>query len=228
MGTPSSEVVRKFRERIAVTIGYHRELLLAVHEKRRQRALESMLAEQFALNTAILWEEFFSDLLKAYVAEDPTHYLRGLRTRVEASTTDKFGATVARHISMDFPSTINPSQAAAWIDPKEFNVTVRSASALASKANALLAAQYARRFSMEHEQNQFIDFSIALRNFLAHRSKSARDILRTSAGALSGANAEFSASLKDIGPYLKFRHVDGDTRAARIAIRMSALAGALI
>jgi hypothetical protein len=227
MDRPSREVIRKFRKRFDTAIDYHRELLLAVHQKRRQASLESMLAEQFALNIGVLWEVFLSDLLMAYVAEDPSTYLKGLKGRFSQSIREKFGNEVLRYITINLPDGIAVERVAAWLDPKDFNLSFKSSDALQTKANSLLGAQFAKKFTLEQERSQLLDFTFALRNYLAHRSLAARQQLQLKASVMSGPNAVLNARIMGVGPYLKERVAGGDSRATVFAVHLAALAETL-
>jgi hypothetical protein len=227
MSTLGADVIRKFRKRINATVINHRELLLAVHEKRRQASLESMLAEQFALNVAVLWEVFLSDLLMAYVSEDPRTYMGDLQGRIKQSVRERFGQEASKCMKLDFPATVAPDRIAAWLDPKDFNVTVKSADALAQRANSMLSALHAKKFTLEPEDSEIVDFTVALRHYLAHRSIASRHQLLQVAKSLSGPNQELCDTIHKVGPYLKFRTTTGDTRAALVASRLSAVSARL-
>jgi len=227
MPTESQEIIRKFTKRLTIGIGYHRELLLAVHLKRHQASLETMLAEQFTFNSAVLWEGFLSDILLAYVVRNPAAYLKVLKSRVSQSLKDRYGSEVVKCAALSFPPRVTRSQARALIDPKQFNITVESASGLSKKANELLAATYAKKFTLSPEDAQFIDYIVAVRNYLGHRSTAARASLKSALRPLGGINVDFQADIRDVGVYLKQRDAVGETRAVTIALRLTEVAGHL-
>lgn len=227
MASENKDVIRKFTERLTAAIDYHRELLLAVHLKTHQASLETMLAEQFTFNSAVLWEGFLSDILLTYVVMSPKTYLALLEQRVTQSLKERFGSEVVRYHDISFPSKINRGQAKSLIDPKQFNITVRSATGLAQKANDLLAAKYAKKFTLIPEDAHLVDFSIAIRNYLGHRSSAARETLKAAVQPLAGANADLQTDVRDVGSYLKHRNAAGDTRAIILAQRLIAVASKL-
>jgi hypothetical protein len=222
--TLAREVVRKFDSALTTSIAAHREVLLAIDQKIRQASLESMLSEQFALSASVHWEVFLSDLLLAYVSEDPSTFLGGLERRIDQSIREKFGKAVRRSVEIRMPKTLRVAQTAAWVDPKDFNVTFASAEILTRRANDLISGQYAKRFSLDVDDIAFVDFVVALRNFLAHRSNAARSTLKTVVRGLSGPNAALAGSVHSIGTYLKNRAGTGDSRAILMASRMKAIA----
>ena len=65
--------------------------MLAVHNKRNQAALETMLVEQFVMLSVVQWESFINDLIIAYVLMRPNTALKSLRRRIEQSIERKFG-----------------------------------------------------------------------------------------------------------------------------------------
>src|ERR1051325_7548976 len=200
---PNKDVVRKFVKRLDAGIGFHEELLLAVHLKTHQASLETMLAEQFVLNTAVLWEVFLSDILLAYMIMSPRPYLKTLKTKMLQSIKDRFGTEAARCVGVDLPARPSLAVAASYADPKNFNITVNSAEALKKRADELLAAQHAKRFTLAAEDAQFVDFLVAMRNYLGHRSDAARVRLREVVSPLVGQNITLKASVANVGAYLK-------------------------
>jgi hypothetical protein len=223
----STEVVRKFVKRVENSVRYHAEMLHVVQNQKHQATLETMLAEQFVLNTAVLWEVFLSDVLVAHLATAPQTYLTSLKARVVQSLRDKFGSETARHAAVKLPRAVSLEQARKLVDPKSFNVTVKSATDLVTRANDLLAAPHAKKFSLGGDDRDFLDYIIALRNFLGHRSTASRDRLREAVNKLVGTNKDLGGSVREIGAYLKTKKTGGDTRAVLIARRLIDLARTL-
>src|SRR4051812_13509950 len=108
---PSELVVRKFSKRIALAIGYHRELLLAVHLKKHEAALQTMLAEQFVLNSAVLWEVFLHELLITYLTMDCVPFLKNLQTRVQQSVRERYGSEAFKTVAFNLPVTMSFAKA---------------------------------------------------------------------------------------------------------------------
>lgn len=228
MSAAATQVVKTFQKRLDDGIRHHGALLHAVHEHKRQAALESLLAEQFAFTTTVLWEVFLSNLLKAYVADDPSTFFGDLQARLHESVKSKFGAVAAKHTALSPPPAIPPHRIADWLDPKEWNISVTSATKLATKANQLLPATAAKRFTLSADDAALFDYVIALRNYLAHRSDGSRSEFKASAASLAGANADFSGAVAKIDLYLKARVAGGQTRAVALAQRLRLLANTLV
>jgi hypothetical protein len=210
--TPEQKVVQKFTARIAATVGFHRELLMAVHLKKHQASLESIIVEQFVLSTAVQWEVLVSDLLLTYLVKGPKPYLTSLKKRVSQSIKERYGADIARTASLTLPTSLTVARAKAFVDPKGFNISATDSAGLAKRANELLEAQYAKRFTLAADDSQLVDFVIAMRNYLGHRSKSSRASLRQAISVLSGPNSDLNGQFVDSGTFLKHR-VGADPRS---------------
>lgn len=220
----ASEEIRKFTDRIKVASDYHRELLSAVDLRRRQASLETLLSEQFVFNVVVYWEVFINDLLLSYLVMSPAQYQKTLRERIQASIKDRYGSAAGRTVSFRTSGRLSLAQAAALVDPKDFNISVSSADSLTRRANEILAAKYARSFTLDPDDRQFVDFLIAIRNYLAHRSRSSRAALKGSVALLAGVNSDLRSSISNVGTYLKMRNSRGETRALVVARRLEEVA----
>jgi hypothetical protein len=225
--TPEQEVVHRFSARIQATIGYHRELLLAVHLKKHQASLETIIVEQFVLSTAVQWEVLVNELLLTYLIKGPKPYLDNLKRRVSQSIKERYGPDVSRTASLTLPKSLTMARAQAFVDPKGFNVGATDSAALSKRANDLLEAQYAKRFTLASEDSQLIDFVISIRNYLSHRSSSSRQALRQTISVLAGSNVDLNTAFSDSGTYLKYR-VGIDPRSILVATRLAQIAGKLV
>jgi len=223
------QVVRRFQSRVSDLIRSYEELLLAVHEKRRQASLETLLSEQAVMSMAVFWEAFVNDVFVAHVVRAPEWCLANAENRVRQSINGKF-VGLSRWVTIEVPKSITKSQAEKILDPKGWNISASSAQELANLANLHLPAPDARKFSLDAEDRAFLDYLVALRNYLAHRSDSSRGIIVSAINEIStttGDNAPLSkAQPGHIGTYLKER-VGADTRVGIIARRMSAVSAKL-
>lgn len=225
--TASEKIVEQFKRRAHQVHDYHNELLLAVHLKQRQAALESMLSEQFVLSLAVQWEAFINDLIISYVVDDPNPYFKQLRIRIVQSVKEKFGNEAQKLTTFKPPSDLKAGKAQLLVDPKDYNVTSPSAATLTKRANELLAAPHAIKFTLSNDDSAFFDYFVALRNFLGHRSGGSRERLKAAANSLAGANSPLKGSLKDVGAYLKAKQAGGDRRTAVIVSRIVGIADKL-
>ncbi len=103
--------------------------------------------------------------------------MQSLRTRLKQSVREKFGPEALKALKLNLPESLTLTKTPAWLDPKDYNITVKSSEALTQRANSMLAAKYARKFTLEPDDAALVDFSIALRNYLAHHLATLRDSL---------------------------------------------------
>jgi hypothetical protein len=204
--TTPAGVASRFQKQIQDLTRDFDELILAVHEKRRQASLETMIAEQTTLLVGVLWEAFVSDLLIAYVVKDPASCLKSFseRFRKSISSNDKFSGA-SRWITMKLPSSISHEQVERLLDPKGWNLGAASAQGLSELANQHLNAIDAKKFSLEADDRDFVDYLVSLRNYLSHRSSASRIKLASSASALKtgGVNSDLIGPTQVFSQYLK-------------------------
>ncbi|HVW82528.1 MAG TPA: hypothetical protein VHC68_01105 [Candidatus Paceibacterota bacterium] len=226
--TTAKKVVNKFTSRLTKVGGYYGELILAVNLKRHQAALETMLAEQFVFNIVVFWEVFLNELLLTYLVASPKRFLSNLKDRMGQSVKERYGGGAAQMLKFNSPRSISLAKAAALADPKDFNLTAESADQLTKRANDLLEAKFAKPFTLDPDDAQFLDYLVCLRNFLAHRSTSSRNKLRIAVSALQNSNNDLNGSISNIGTYLKTTNTSNKTRALIISERMVQIANKLV
>jgi hypothetical protein len=179
-----------------------------------------MLAEQFVLNVGVLWEVFINELLLSYLIASPNRFSKNLSAKLFQSIDTRFGSTVSQLVRFSVPKELSIAKASALADPKNFNITVNSSDDLTTRANDLLEAKYARLFTLQPEDAQLLNFIVAMRNYLAHRSISAKTKLKKITSLLSGVNISLRGPVSNIGTYLKKRDANNNTRSVLIAKRL--------
>lgn len=221
----SGRIIDRFARKVNEALDHHKELILAVYGKKRQSSLEARLAEQFIMSLAVLWEAFVSDLILAYIIEDPKTYLQSVKARINQSLTEKFGAPIAKRVRFLTPRNLNRSQALSMIDPKGTNITSRSAENLSNRANTHLAAKAAMKFSFDSHDREAIDLLLCIRNYLAHRSKMSRGTLKDAIADINsaGRNAPLAGQFATSGSFLR-QMAGTDTKAVFIAKRLVEIA----
>ncbi len=225
-----NEAIDRFEVRIEQALDYYSELLLAVHGKQRQAALETMLAEQCAMSLGVLWEAFIHDLLTAHVLKSPSAFRNDLISRLDQSIEGRYGNAVSKYVKFNSPKKPSKSQLTGMIDPKGWNITASSAEDLTKRANQFLPAVEAKKFSLDAEDSAFIDYLIGLRNYLGHRSTASRRIVANAIRAMHGStkNAALSGQVTSVGGYLKVRVQPDATRAHLIGRRLIEISHTLI
>ena len=197
------QVIKRFEKRVSRSKDNYDEFVMAVHNKRNQPSLESQLAEQLVMSVAVAWEAFITDLLIAYVTLDPKASIESLKSKISKSLNDKYGVDAAKAVKFSFPKSLTKARAAAFIDPKGWNIPLKSSEALSQRANELLSAQNAKKFSLNADDSHFLDFVICARNYLSHRSDASRQALKTAISQAGGKNDFLASRFADIGTYLK-------------------------
>lgn len=219
------KIVLKFKTQAARATNNYLELVLAIHNKRNERSLEALLAEQLVMSVAVIWESFITDLLLTYATIDSYKAIRALRDRIIKSTKDRFGSEVSKRIRFSIRGKLGRQRIAALLDPKGWNFSDKNTESLSQRANELLAAQFAIRFTLSSDDTFFLDYLKSLRNYLAHRSRSSKTALKEAIAELKGnSNAFFVGTLSDVGVYLKRKGPDGKTRAVVIVNRLMEIA----
>lgn len=219
------KIVLKFKSQASRAVQNYTELVLAVHNKRNEASLEALLAEQLVMSVAVGWESFLTDLLLTYAMLDSKKSMDSLQYRILNSIKDRYGSDAAKSIRFSIGKTLSKIRMAGLLDARGWNLSVKNAESLSQRANDLLAAQFAKKFTLVAEDMVFLDFLIALRNYLAHRSSASRTALKDTAARLEGgSNAALQGVLTNIGPYLRRKGSDGKTRAVVIVTRLIEIA----
>jgi hypothetical protein len=191
----SQTVRRVFVKTAEVSLSDYAELRLAIFRKTREKALASTLAEQFARSLSLEWESFLDNLIVTYVLEQSTHYMKQLKFKIEQSLKDRYGSGAQRRTTFDSRRPTSKHEVSSLVDPKNFNVTAKTSTELATRANEFLAARLARNFALERSDAEFFDFAVSMRNFVSHRSRGSLSLLKDNLDALSEMeNDVFKAS----------------------------------
>lgn len=220
--------VAKFDIKLSTLISHHKELQLAIHNKKNEASLGNELVTQLTLSVSVLWESFLHDIMIAYILMDPRRTLLSIEERVLKSIEDKFGDTVAKNVSFGSLPNVTRSKLLSLLAQKGWNITSPSASKLSSKANSLLAAPYAIKFSLDPEDSEFYDYIRALRNYLGHNSDGARKVFKDAISNLSESiNLPLKANLNQIDAYLKAPAINNKSRVEYIIDRLKTIANKL-
>ena len=217
----AKKIKEAFRKNIKLTIEHNDELHHEIHHNVSRGSLETVLSEQLAMTVATQWEAFINDLLTAYVLARPKKVLEDFQRKSKNLIEEKYGTEVARRISFDTKRKPTGANISVLLDPQQRNISANTASNLAKIADKHLNAQQAKKFSLKAEDRQFIDYLIALRNFLAHRSVGSRERLKGAVDNLTHPdNSAFSGPMGRFESYLRQRDGRDNTRAKLIALRI--------
>lgn len=170
---------------------------------------KKLVAEHSLLAAAILWEGFVSDLIVAYINRDSS----GLAAHVASKTTQTSSDDVAKravslgHTSLKLKPHLTTAEVRALLDSRGFNITFKSTDDLKQKAGQWLATAHSAYFTgLSAAECSSIEAWHAIRNFLAHRSSSAKQRMQT---ALADADLPVALArgatnkVNDVGSFLR-------------------------
>lgn len=200
------------------------------HEKRDL----SILAETTLHSCYVAFECFLSDLLLAYVNRDFSQYQANLATRIRSSVETKFGIWAEGRVSFNAIKHIPIQQLEAMLDPDSYNLTFKDVATLKQKFHDWVATPHKNPVvRLNDPDTRLIDCTHAIRNFIAHRSTNAKDIMNAQlAGVSTGAacpNRDLPRGVRgitDIGSYLKTQ-VGGARRVKTYIQRLQGIAASL-
>lgn len=224
------EAVAAFQETIQELERHYDSLVGALTGVQRRATLEGILAEQFALELGVRWEGFIHDLFVSYVERNKRAFLASEEKALRESVRQRKGPSLERLVYLRIPSRPRWTSRTVdtLLDPEGRHLTLTKADDLSSKASRLLGSK-AKRFSLVEEDRQLIDFVIALRNYLAHRSRASLRALNASisAFAAAGANHDLAGQIRNVRAYLRNAGPSGRPRIKVVFDRMSQIAGKL-
>jgi hypothetical protein len=205
-------------------------ILAAIASGRGRTILVGALAEHFALELGVRWEGFVHDLFVAYLMQGKRAFLRSKNLNIMRSVGDRYGDGWLKLVRVRNPLKWTPRLVEALIDPNQRNIVVTSADDLYHRATQLLGSR-AIKFSLNPDDRQLVNFVVALRNYLAHRSKASRkDLYQAAAAFISqGPNAELFGRLRQVSTYLRTGVKVGKTPRIKVVhARLSEIAGKLV
>jgi hypothetical protein len=229
MPTPA-HVVADFQKQVASALDLHDELLLSIAHNKKNKSLESMLAEQCVLGVAVLWEAFIHDLIVSYIEQRSDECVRFHKDKVTQAIEAKSKIFLA-WIAINVPAALTRADIEMMVDPKGWHITADSAETLAKTANQLLSAAHAKKFSLPDADRKFVDLTIAIRNYLSHRSTGSLSIMKQKLAELAKADKKspLKGAVPSVGAYLKTIPKGApESRTKVISRSLSTLAGKLI
>ena len=177
----------------------------AAEAKIEDDAPRKLLAEYAFVAAAALLEGFISDLFVAYINSDFERFRSHLLNHISTEASDEYAKRANAHVSMSMPN-LNVEQIRHVLDPTAFNVTFSTTDKMKEAAGKWLVDDHKIRFTnTTSQQCAVIDFTKAVRNFLAHRSQASDNSMQAALVAL-----DLPADLKrnqnnvaDVGKHLR-------------------------
>lgn len=189
--------------------------------------------ENYTLTLGVLFEGFINDLIFAYANRDCTRVMKHLETSIRETLQLNQKAAAAFNNFAEFKSQrhLTRDELKTLLDPSGRNTSFPTFAAIEDRAQQWLITAHVERFTrLTARQKATIDLTIAVRNNLAHRSKSSldrlNDVLRFGAlhptGLRRGVNR-----VQQAGNYLKSQ-INGGTRANVLAGLLEKAAQAIV
>lgn len=170
-----NDVIADFSSQAEELVQYFGRVTKALKGTANELADKSALAEQTFLNAATAFECFLSDLFVAFLNRDASQYQDEVFRRITESVKEKQGEWHSQRLSFSKAKHIRASDVITLLDPNGWNVTFKSAALLKTRATEWLIDSFATRITgLSTDDEQVIDTTKAIRDFIAHRSKSAK------------------------------------------------------
>jgi len=217
-----------FHDEIVELIDHFRRVASALSGSPNELGDLSRLAETTFLSAFVSFERFLSDLFFAYINRDFLAYQGDLSERIQTSVGNKFGAWAKARVAFNSKKHVNVPELEGILDPDGFNLTFSNAQDIRAKATRWLAAPHrARVHSLSNHDDRLIDTARAIRNFVAHRSKSSKDIMNQKLASVQSAahNQNLGRGeqhVHNVGAFLK-AVFGGQRRAELYALRLQSI-----
>jgi hypothetical protein len=215
-------VLDDFKAQLADQADYYSQSWFALEDPQHRK----IATESYAIAIGVMFEGFVNDLIFAYANRDCSRVMRHLEDSLKETIRDnskvqkayeKFGTFKIRdHLTKDELKEI--------LDPEGRNTSFPGYVAIEDRARQWLAAEHRDRFvNLSAARKAVIDATIAVRNNLAHRSKSSLDRLNQvmAAGPLHGTGLQRNVNLiQQAGLFLKACPNNGQETRADILGRL--------
>ena len=219
------DVRAEFAQEVDDVIAYFDRVAIALAGSAHELGDVSRLAETTFLTIFVAFERFLSDLFLAYLNRQFSAYRTDLETRVRQSIQERFGAWASQRTRLDRVQHVRVADLEGIVDPQGRNLTFASAQDIKEKAQQWLVAVYnARTQALSAHDDRVIDTARAIRNFIAHRSRAARDDMnqRLATVAQGNHNAHLGRGAREVqsaGSFLK-AVLANQRRVVRYATRL--------
>ena len=187
-------------------------------------------AENYALTIGVMFEGFVNDLIFSYANRDCSRVMEHLQASLteHLRTNSKAKATFEHFAEMKERKHLSMDELRKILDPEGRNTSFSDYAAIEKRAKQWLANGHRRRFqSLSAELKVIVDVVIAVRNNLAHRSKSSLDRLNCvlQSDVLEGTGLQRNVNrVRQTGIYLKTTPEAGTTRADLLGERLGDVA----
>ena len=228
--TDPAGVLESFEEQLEEQSEFYDEVWDAFSDQTHRK----MAAENYAIAIGVMFEGFINDLILAYANRDCSRLMQHLRNSVDEALkpSRKAVATFRLFGEIRPRRNLNMDELRTLLDPEGRNTSFPNYDAIEVRAKQWLVPQHFNLFQQVSAQDRaIVDLVIAVRNNIAHRSKSSLDRLNATvaAGSLHGTGLERQGNgVQQVGVYLKTAAGVNETRADILGRRLGNVATSLI
>lgn len=189
----------------------------------------STLSEQTMMSAAVLWEGFISDLIVAYINRDSSEFENWSTNILQESIKGQRAKSIlTEYVTVNFPRHFTKSEIEILLDPNQRNLVFFNYSEMKKMTKKLLFSDHYQCFAaIDSRDGAVINAVIAVRNYLAHRSKSSKKRMNDAlfSGGLTRTGLKRGINdIHKVGPYLKAVQTGQRRRVVIIMERLSAIA----
>ena len=172
---PRKVDVAKIKEDFVESLDSLDEAVVEAMNSEINRPTRELIFEGLLLSAAVGWERFISELFAGYINRDGSKMSSDLLARIQNSTKDKLGELVSKHVKLDMPKNLRVAQVQELLDRDERNLTFNASAKIVEYAKRVLRTDVAEKFEdLDVQAWATIDAIHAMRNYVAHRSSSAK------------------------------------------------------
>ena len=203
------DVIDDFQSQLADLDSYFQRVVGVLTGTHNEKSDVSTLAEQTMVTLATALEGFLSDLFLAYLNSNSTKFQESYENSVRQSIQSKYGIWHADRLTYSTVRHIKLSDLQLLIDPTGWNVTFKEAQMLKTRAAEWLIQVHRNRVnSLSIDDDRVIDTVKVIRDFIAHRSRGAKDRMNTGLEAIDQGPPNQNLGRGDneiqhVGPFLK-------------------------
>ena len=201
----STDICDDFRQEIDDLLSFRTALLAGNVSKANQ----SLLAELVFHRGYVALESFLSAWFLSCINRDSTQFLSNRQQKIRDAITEQFGAWDNGKIAYSPPAHISVADLSDLLDPDGKNITFYSYDDLKKKSNKWLATTYqAKVNSLAYPIPKIYTAAKAIRNCIAHQSKSSFDTMNSVLSALPNHQQcrqlrNNANSVRNVGSHLK-------------------------
>lgn len=228
--TDPAGVLESFEDQLEGQSDFYDEIWAAFGDQTHRK----MAAENYAIAIGVMFEGFINDLILAYANRDCSTLMQHLRNSVDEALRPSRKAVATFQLFGEIRSrrNLNMDELRTLLDPEGRNTSFPNYEAIETRARQWLIPQHLTLFQQVSAQDRaIVDLAIAVRNNIAHRSKSSLDRLNATvaAGPLHGTGLGRQGNgVQQVGVYLKTAVGADETRADVLGRRLGDMATRLI